>query len=242
MLNNYIDSKKDEIIEEVSNLVRIPSVYEDSKDITKPFGENSAKALEYFLELGKRLGFKTKNIDGFCGYVEFGEGKELLGIIGHLDVVPVGDGWTYEPFNPTVDDGKLYGRGTTDDKGPVIASLYAMKAVMDTSKVNKRVRLIVGLNEERDWKCIKYYKGHEEMPDLGFSPDADFPCIYAEKGIMSIYVKGKKEDLDVDIIDIDYRNNAMNVVPKYCSMKLKLKRKEERTEEVIRSIEKVAHE
>jgi len=242
MLDEYIDSKKEEIIEEVSALVKIPSVHEESLDHTKPFGTEASNALEHFLELGSRLGFKVKNVDGYCGYVEFGEGEELLGIVGHLDVVPVGDGWTFEPFNPKIADGKLYGRGTTDDKGPVVASLYAMKAVMDTCNVNKRVRLIVGLNEERDWKCIKYYKEHEEMPTLGFSPDADFPCIYAEKGLMSIYVSSENKDDAIEILDIDYRNNAINVVPKYCSMKIKLKQREERTTDVVRSIKKVASE
>ena len=224
MLKEYIDKRKDEIIEEVCNIVRIPSVHEESTDEKKPFGENANKALEYILALGERLGFRTKNLDGYCGYLEFGEGEEILGIIGHLDVVPVGDGWTYEPFNPIIDNDKLYGRGTTDDKGPVIAALYAMKAVMDLCKVNKRVRLIVGLNEERDWKCIEHYKKVEEMPTLGFSPDADFPCIYAEKGLLSIYVSeiytGEIDSIKIE--KIDYRNNAINVVPKYCSMILRI--------------------
>ena len=56
-----------------------------------------------------------------------------------------------------------------------------MKVIKDIGKINKRVRLILGLNEEKSWKCINYYKEHEEIPSLGFSPDADFPCIYAEK-------------------------------------------------------------
>lgn len=151
--------------------------------------------------------------------------KNYFGIVGHLDVVPVGDGWTYEPFNPQLSDGKLYGRGTTDDKGPVIASLYAMKAVMDTCKVNKRVRLIVGLDEERSWKCIKHYKEVEEMPTLGFSPDAEFPCIYAEKGLLSVKLSQeiKINTDDVVIENIDYKNNAINIVPKYCSMTIKFK-------------------
>lgn len=151
--------------------------------------------------------------------------KNYFGIVGHLDVVPVGDGWTYEPFNPQLSDGKLYGRGTTDDKGPVIASLYAMKAVMDTCKVNKRVRLIVGLDEERSWKCIKHYKEVEEMPTLGFSPDAEFPCIYAEKGLLSVKLSQeiKINTDDVVIENIDYKNNAINIVPKYCGMTIKFK-------------------
>ena len=140
----------------------------------------------------------------------------------------MGDGWTFEPFNPVVSDGKLYGRGTTDDKGPVIAALYAMKSVMDTCKVDKRVRLIVGLNEEQSWKCINHYKEVEEMPTLGFSPDADFPCIYAEKGLLSLKLSQeiKTSNEDVMIEDIDYKNNAINIVPKYCSMLIKFKNNE----------------
>lgn len=225
-LEKYIDSKKDEIIEEVCNIIKIPSVNEESKDENKPFGENVNKALEHFLELGEKLGFRTKNVDGYCGYVEFGEGKEMLGIIGHLDVVPVGDGWSYLPFDPVIADGKLYGRGSTDDKGPVIAALYAMKAVKELCKVNKRVRLIVGLNEENDWKCIEHYKKVEEMPTLGFSPDADFPCIYAEKGLLSVYISKKiEENEEIQIESIDTKNNAINVVPKYCSVTLKISEK-----------------
>lgn len=127
-----------------------------------------------------------------AGYAEFGEGEDLIGIVGHLDVVPaIEEDWKYSPFTPTIADGKIYGRGAIDDKGPVISSLYAMKAVMDYAKennitLNKRVRLIVGLNEEKDWKCINYYKEHEEIPTLGFSPDSDFPCIYAEKSVISL--------------------------------------------------------
>lgn len=225
-IEDYIDSKKEEIIKEVCEIVKIPSVNEISTDTNKPFGENVNKALEHFLKLGERLGFRTKNIDGYCGYVEFGEGDELLGIIGHLDVVPAGDGWTHKPFEPEISGGKIYGRGTTDDKGPVIASLYAMKAVKDLFEVNKRVRLIVGLNEENDWKCIDHYKAVEEMPTIGFSPDADFPCIYAEKGLLSVYIS---EDLDDDenviIKNVDTKNNAINVVPKYCSISLEIKDK-----------------
>ena len=155
---------KDEIIKSTCDLIKIPSVYEESKEEGKTFGKEPAKALEYMLDLGKKLGFKTKNIDGYCGYIEFGEGKELLGIIGHLDVVPEGEGWQHEPFLGIIEDGKIFGRGAIDDKGPVIASLYAMKAVMEQQEVNKRVRLILGLNEEREWKCIEYYKEHEEIP------------------------------------------------------------------------------
>ena len=225
MLEKIIDNYKDEIVEKIQNLIRIPSVHSESNNSFMPFGENANKALEYILDLGKELGFRTKNVDGYCGYIEFGEGDELVGIIGHLDVVPEGEGWTYPPFSANIFDNKIFGRGAIDDKGPVIASLYAMKAVMDNCNVNKRVRLILGLNEERDWQCINYYKEHEEIPSIGFSPDADFPCIYAEKSILTSYLSMDyslyKNNSNI-ITNIDCNNNAINVVPKFCSINLKI--------------------
>ena len=221
ILNKYIDEMKDKIISSTCEIINIPSVLtNDSKEI--PFGKDTLKALEYVLNLGKSFGFKTKNIDNMCGYIEFGEGDKLLGIIGHLDVVPAEDDWTYSPFNCTINNGNIYGRGAIDDKGPVIAALYAMKAVADNYKLDKRVRLILGLNEENEWKCIERYKETEELPDVSFSPDANFPCIYAEKTIESIYLKQKyKKNPIIYIENISTNNNAINVVPKYCSVTLK---------------------
>lgn len=222
MLENYIEDLKDEIVEKTQELIRIPSVHSESNNPYKPFGENANKALEYTLNLGRQLGFRTKNLDGYCGYIEFGEGEELLGIIGHLDVVPEGEGWTFPPFSATISDNKIFGRGSIDDKGPIISSLYAMKAVMENCKVHKRVRLILGLNEEKNWKCIKHYKEVEEIPTFGFSPDADFPCIYAEKSILNCSISMNYEDNNsiIQVKEIDCNNNALNVVPKFCSMVL----------------------
>ncbi len=146
MINKYIESHKNEIIQKTQELIQIPSVISTSTNPLKPFGESINNALEYMLQLGKSLGFRTKNMDGYCGYIEFGEGKEIIGIIGHLDVVPEGDNWTHPPFSGTIVDNKIYGRGSIDDKGPVISSLYAMKAVADNFQLHKRVRLILGLN------------------------------------------------------------------------------------------------
>ena len=120
MTSKYIDSHKNEIIRKVQELIQIPSVITTSSNPHHPFGEPINDALEYMLKLGNDLGFKTKNIDGYCGYIEFGEGKELIGIIGHLDVVPEGDNWSYPPFSGTITNNKIYGRGAIDDKGPVM--------------------------------------------------------------------------------------------------------------------------
>ena len=223
MFKKYINNLKNDIISETCNLINIPSVSEETNNLDMPFGKHAKEALEYTLNLGNKLGFRTKNIDGYCGYIEFGEGDKLIGIIGHLDVVPSGDGWNTPPFEATIKNNKIFGRGAIDDKGPVIASLFAMKAIKDNLKINCRVRLILGINEEKAWKCIKHYKEVEEWPTIGFSPDADFPCIYAEKGICTVYIKdnyNKYENLPIKIFNIDCNNNAINVVPKKCNITL----------------------
>ena len=223
MFKKYINNLKNDIISETCNLINIPSVSEETNNPDMPFGKYAKEALEYILNLGNKLGFRTKNIDGYCGYIEFGEGDKLIGIIGHLDVVPSGDGWNTPPFEATIKNNKIFGRGAIDDKGPVIASLFAMKAIKDNLKINCRVRLILGINEEKAWKCIKHYKEVEEWPTIGFSPDADFPCIYAEKGICTVYIKdnyNKYENLPIKISNIDCNNNAINVVPKKCNITL----------------------
>ena len=244
MLDDVIDNLKDAIVRTTQELIRIPSVYEKSTNEKMPFGKNVNSALEYMLDLGEKLGFRTKNIDGYCGYIEFGEGDELLGIIGHLDVVPEGSDWTYPPFSGTISDGKIFGRGAIDDKGPVVSSLYAMKAVMDNCKLNKRVRLIIGLNEENDWKCIEHYKEVEESPTVGFSPDADFPCIYAEKSILSCYIKEdyKNTSDKIKIKEIDCNNNALNVVPKFCSLVLEINEQELDINDLIKTLKQFIKE
>lgn len=244
MFNEYIDNKKEEMLNNLQKIIQIPSVYEKSDNSSMPFGKNVNDALNFMLNLGKELGFRTKNIDGYCGYIEFGEGEELIGIIGHLDVVPAGEAWTYPPFSATIFDNKVYGRGTIDDKGPVIASLYAMKSIMDTCKIHKRVRLILGLNEENSWECINYYKKHEEMPTIGFSPDADFPCIYAEKSILSSCISldySKYNGKDIYIEEINCNDNPLNVVPKFCSAILKINNDKLSIDKVIKNIKSIVN-
>ena len=237
MFRKEIFDNKNNIINTVCDLITYPSISVKTLDPSLPFGKACNDCLKYFLNLAKSLRFRTKNVDGYCGWVEFGEGKDLIGIIGHLDVVPArSDDWKHTPFTPTIEKNRIYGRGAIDDKGPVVASLYAMKTIMDYYKennlsINKRVRLIVGLNEEDSWDCINYYKKYEELPTIGFSPDADFPCIYAEKGVLSLVISdllpnnSKLKNIIspsslVEITNIDCENNAINVVPKYCSITL----------------------
>ncbi len=151
-----------------------------------PFGKGAADCLEHFLSLAEKLGFETKNYEGYAGEVLFGEGEEFA-VLCHLDVVPAGSGWEKDPFGGIVEDGKIWGRGAMDDKGPAVCVLYAMKALKDEGFVpKKRIKLIVGCNEEDGWACIEHYNEVAHMPKTGFSPDADFPVIYAEKGILHV--------------------------------------------------------
>lgn len=148
-----------------------------------PFGKGAKDSLDYFLSLAASFGFETHNYDNYVGEVVFGEGEEL-GILAHLDVVPAGGGWTHEPFGGEIDTDRIWGRGTMDDKGPAIICLYAMKALKDEGfSPKKKIKLIVGCNEECGWECMKHYAKVAHMPKIGFSPDANFPVIYAEKGI-----------------------------------------------------------
>lgn len=180
--------RKDELLEELKNLLSIESVLDESTaSVQAPFGEKVAEALDYMLELGKKDGFKTKNVDGYAGHIELGDGEDIIGILSHVDVVPAGDGWTSPPFQPEIRDGKLYARGALDDKGPTMAAYFALKIIKELGlKCSKRIRLIVGTDEESRWRCMAHYFEKEEMPVMGFSPDADFPIIAAEKGLLDM--------------------------------------------------------
>ena len=174
-------------------VLSVPSV-QGMATMDAPFGEEVKKALTVTLSIAQELGFKTKNYDNYVGEVIWGEGKPF-GVLCHLDVVPAGNlsSWNTDPFTPTVKDGKLFCRGALDDKSAAISTLFAMYALKEEGLTPKRqIKLILGCNEESGWGCIKHYNEVAVMPDEGISPDADFPVIYAEKGILHIKYKFKK--------------------------------------------------
>ena len=186
-----IESYTDEMLANLARLVKYNSVQGEAKP-GMPFGEAPAAVLQEALQIAEELGFKTVNLDNYCGYAEMGEGKDIIGIAAHLDIVPAGDGWNTDPFTLTRDGDLVYGRGSTDDKGPAIEGLYAMKLIRDAGvPLNKRVRLIFGCNEETGSRCMAHYNEVEEPLTMGFTPDANFPCIYGEKGHMAMLAKSK---------------------------------------------------
>jgi len=191
------------------SLISISSVGGDSSD-EAPYGRKPLEALEFFLEEASKAGFVTGNLDNKVGYIEIGSGEKLIGIVCHLDVVPEGDGWKVPPFELTELDGKLYGRGIIDDKGPAAASFFAMKEILEENLLSDgtRVRLILGTDEERTCSCVEYYAENGEVPSFSITPDAEFPAIYCEKGILHLKIKGD------GIKEIEAKaGSAANMVP-----------------------------
>ncbi|MGL4998379.1 MAG: dipeptidase PepV [Cetobacterium sp.] len=203
-LQELVLDYKNEVVKSIQDSVRIKSVQEEPLK-GMPFGEGPAKALENMLDLGRRLGFEVTNFDNYAGHIDFGTGsdEEMIGILGHVDVVPEGKGWDYPPYEARIVDGKMYGRGVLDDKGPTIAALYALKAIKDSGvKLSKKVRVIVGANEETGWGCMNHYFGKLNMPQpaMSFTPDSSFPVTYAEKGILHLMIsKECSENLNFSI-------------------------------------------
>ncbi|SDJ66691.1 dipeptidase PepV [Salimicrobium halophilum] len=203
----------EEFEQRLERLIRIPSEYSTDEP---PFGKNIRKALHELLSIAEEDGFTTENVDDFAGHIEFGEGEEIFGILAHLDVVPAGNGWKHSPYALTKKDGKLYGRGTQDDKGPLIAAYMAMKALKQEGFLpKKRVRLIAGTDEEREWKGIDHYFSKKEMPDFGFTPDAVFPVIHAEKGLIdaSLNLKTNVSEDESTYIERIEAGDRLNMVP-----------------------------
>ena len=202
---------KDEFLTSLKTLISYPSVLNEGENGT-PFGQAIQNVLEKTLEICRSLGFTTYlDPKGYYGYAEIGQGAELLAVLCHLDVVPSGDeaDWRTPPFEATIKDGWIFGRGVQDDKGPSMAALYAVKALLDSGvKFKKRVRFIFGTDEETLWRCMGRYNELEETATLGFAPDSSFPLTYAEKGLLQVKLHGPGSDqLDLEAGD------AFNVVP-----------------------------
>ena len=189
---------KEDLLKDLFELLSVRSIL--GTDITEetPFGSGPREALDLILSFGKRDGYKTKLVENKAGHIEVGQGEELFGILGHVDVVPVVEAdWTSHPFKPEIRDGKIFARGSLDDKGPTMAAYYAVKLLDKLGvKWNKRVRVIIGSDEETGFRCVEAYFKHEEQPASGFTPDAMFPLVYAEKARATFDHKLKFVDED----------------------------------------------
>ncbi|EIT85513.1 dipeptidase PepV [Fictibacillus macauensis ZFHKF-1] len=210
--------RKEDLLKETQGLLQIRSVLDEEHNAAEaPFGEGIAEALNYMMKLGHSAEMTVKNVEGYAAHLEMGQGEELVGILGHLDVVPEGDGWSVDPFGGEIKDGKLYARGAIDDKGPTMAAFYAMKIVQELKlPLSKRVRLILGTDEESQWRCVKRYFESEEMPSIGFAPDADFPIIHAEKGMLNVEWTGRPNVASLTgdyVLQSFHSGRRLNMVP-----------------------------
>lgn len=221
MLNKRIDELKGELLSSAQRLLKIRSLEGEALP-GMPFGKEVNNALMEALKISEELGFKTKNIDGYAGYAEYGDGDEYIGVLGHLDVVPEGTGWIHDPYGGEIIDGKLWGRGSVDDKGPLVAALYGLKAIKDSNlHISKKVRIIFGTNEETGCGEIEHYLKKEKAPIMAFTPDAEFPVIYAEKGILDFTMHSDFTQSGDVIISYIKGGERSNIVPGYCEALIK---------------------
>ncbi len=206
---------RDRLIADLQACIRLPSVYADDGS-GHPYGQPVHDCLMYMLRRSEELGFATGNCDDHVGWCEYGDGDEMIGVLGHLDVVPAGDGWTVEPYGGEVIDDRIYGRGSMDDKGPTMAALYALLALKEAGlPLKKRIRILYGLNEETGSADMKYYLKHGgEVPVMGITPDGEYPVINGEKGLVTEFYEGRGlvQEGPVQIVFLS-GGTAHNIVP-----------------------------
>ena len=212
---DLIDSYRDAYTEMLQSWVRIPSVKGEAAG-NAPFGREVRNMLDRAMADARGLGFEVRDFGGYVCDITLGEAEEKIAVLGHLDVVPVGDGWTKPPFDAVIENGRMYGRGTNDDKGPSLAALFAMKAIREAGiPLKKSIRLILGCDEESGWEDMEYYGAHERIPDVGFSPDAMFPLINTEKGMLVLELRAPAAETGLKILELN-TGDRINVIPGEC--------------------------
>ena len=210
----WLEEHESEMIEDLRALLRIESLEADAQP-SAPFGPGCRKALEFVLQKGEEWGMATKDVEGYAGHAEFGDSDKLVMTLGHVDVVPVGDGWKHQPFGAEVDGDYIYSRGAIDDKGPTIASFYAMRALKETgADLPARLRAVFGCNEESGFKCVERYFQTEEAPTFGIAPDSGWPLYNAEKGIANLVIRAPFPKGGLSIISIEGGSRPNIVIDK----------------------------
>ncbi len=211
---NLVAPYQDRLIESLRESIRIPSVYADDGS-GHPYGQAVHDCLQFMLKLSADMGFATGNCDDHVGWCEYGQGKEMVAVLGHLDVVPAGEGWTVPPYGGDLLNDRVYGRGSMDDKGPTMAALYALLALKEAGlPLNKRIRILYGLNEETGSADMKYYLKHGgEVPVMGITPDGEYPVINGEKGLVTEFYEARPEQSGpVQLVSLE-GGAAHNIVP-----------------------------
>ena len=207
-----IEGYRDEFIQTLKGWIQIPSVKGEAEE-GAPFGRAVREMLDRAMKDAAEMGFPARDFDGYACDITLGEAEEKIAVLGHLDVVPAGDGWTHPAFGAEMEGGRMFGRGTNDDKGPSLAALFAMRAIREAGiPLKKSIRLILGCDEESGWEDMEYYCAHTEMPEVGFSPDAEFPVINTEKGMIHLCFFAPESKTGLKVLEMA-TGERMNVIP-----------------------------
>ena len=210
-----IDNSREAFTAMLREWVRTPSVKGEAAP-GAPFGTDVRKMLDLAVKDAREMGFSVREFDGYACDITLGEEEEKIAVLGHLDVVPAGDGWTRPPFDAVTEGDRIYGRGTNDDKGPSLAALFAIKAIRDAGiPLKKGIRMILGCDEESGWEDMAYYGAHERIPDVGFSPDAAFPLINTEKGMLVLTLRAPAAQAGLKVLEMK-AGDRVNVIPGEC--------------------------
>jgi succinyl-diaminopimelate desuccinylase len=219
-VQQWLRDHEQELLDDYRAMLRIPSL-EGPPEPNAPFGKENRKALDLALNLAKKYGMRTKDLDGYIGYAEIGEGPLVMSL-GHLDVVPVGPGWKHEPFGAEIDDGYVYARGATDDKGPTMASFFAIRAIKEcVPDLNCRLRQAFGCNEESGFGCVHHYVQVDEAPVFGVAPDSGWPLIHGEKGISNMHLSLPLGGNAFHLLEA-HGGQRPNIVMDLCTAKVKV--------------------
>jgi len=241
--NDFIEKNFENILNDIGTLVKVNTVYDaDTVSETAPLGQGIADGVDVLIKMAESMGMKCKNWDGYAIEITLGEGEKTVGILAHLDVVEASGDWNTPPFEPVVKDGKMFGRGTMDDKGPLVSCLYAMKYIEEKGLLpeNTQIRLIVGCDEEEEYRCMEYYiPKSENLPVCSIVPDAYFPMINSEKGLVDFdmtYKLNINSGVQAEVIEF-YGGNARNIVA--ADAKCKIKVNEENREFVFEKLQSI---
>lgn len=245
-MNTFLEANESNFIDNIRDLISIPSVAREPEGEEYPFGKPAAEALNYVLQLAEDMGLKCKNYDNYAGEISLGEGPHMIGILCHADVVDAGEGWDTDPFSGVIKDGEIYGRGMIDNKGPLISCLYGMKYIKERKLLppGNTLKMIIGTDEEENWDSIAYYLSKEPiLPDISIVPDASFPVISCEKGLMNFELLLK--DVPCHLSETVYIDELLggertNVVPAEAACFLKSDAKGYDFNEEIAAIEKLS--
>ncbi|MFN8221293.1 MAG: Sapep family Mn(2+)-dependent dipeptidase [Fimbriimonadales bacterium] len=220
-LHQWLKDHEQDLLNDTIAMLRIPSI-EGPAEPNAPYGSENRRALDFALELGEKWGMRTKDVEGHIGFAEFGDGERLVMTLGHLDVVPVGPGWKYEPFGAEIVDGYIYARGSTDDKGPTMAAFYAARAIKEcVPELGARMRVVFGCDEESGFGCVHRYMETEEAPTYGVAPDSDWPLIHAEKGIANFLISVPLNNGEFAVQSVE-GGQRPNIVIDSCVAKVKV--------------------